>query len=83
MLVLPTESLVSAAGLGPSLLRHVASRQWHWCWQSRCAALKVIIPGTMTRFAPLLMQSRLAKAGTDVVSLPETAAWFNTIAIQE
>lgn len=76
MLVLRTKNWVSAIALGPSLLGHVASRQWHWCWQARCAELKVITPGIMTWFAPLLMRSSFTKAGTNVASLLETTAWF-------
>lgn len=46
------------------------------CWQVRQAALKLIIPGTVTWLVPLPMRGRLAKAETDVPSLPETVTWF-------
>lgn len=55
--VLAIKSWVSAAGLGLSLLGHIASQQWRQCWQGRPHALKVITPGTVPWFAQLCLQA--------------------------
>lgn len=46
-------------------------------------APEVITPGTLTWLAPLPVRTSIARAGTDISSLPETAAQFSTTSDQE
>lgn len=81
--VFPTKSWGIGAGVGPLLLGHIASGQWLWCWKHGGLLLKLITLGTIYSVCPLPMRSSFARTGTDVSSLPGSAACFNTIASQE